>query len=245
LAALSELPADEVVWEFPHSVALLGPWQYYHGYCILVARRHATELSGLDDAERRAYLDEMCLLARAVAECFHPHKLNYELLGNQVPHLHWHIFPRYRHDPDVLRPVWLALEWAERDEQQRRRLQTGPADCALTRNRAPAGAVRLSMPLYEYQCTQCKERAEILQKFTDPPYSHCPKCGGAMRKLQSSPAIQFKGSGFYKTDYASKKSEPASESKSEGKGESKGESKSESKSDSKSDGKNPSTEKAS
>ena len=89
------------------------------------------------------------------------------------------------------------------------------------------------MPLYEYQCTQCKERAEILQKFSDPPYSHCAKCGGDMRKLQSSPAIQFKGSGFYKTDYATKKSEPASETKSE------------SKSDSKSDGKNPSTEKAS
>jgi putative FmdB family regulatory protein len=97
------------------------------------------------------------------------------------------------------------------------------------------------MPLYEYQCTQCKERAEILQKFSDPPHTVCAKCGGEMRKLQSSPAIQFKGSGFYKTDYAGKKSEPASESKSE----SKSENKSESKSDSKSDGKSPSTEKAS
>lgn len=94
------------------------------------------------------------------------------------------------------------------------------------------------MPLYEYQCTQCHERSEILQKFSDPPYAHCPKCGGEVKKLHSSPAIQFKGSGFYKTDYATKKSEsPASESKSE----SKSETKSESKSDSKSDGKSPST----
>jgi diadenosine tetraphosphate (Ap4A) HIT family hydrolase len=130
LANLRELSADEVVGEFPHSVALLGPWQYYHGYCILVARRHATELSELDDAERRAYLDEMCLLARAIEACFHPHKLNYELLGNQVPHLHWHLFPRYRPDPDVLRPVWLALDRAECDEAERRRLLAGPVSRA-------------------------------------------------------------------------------------------------------------------
>ena len=89
------------------------------------------------------------------------------------------------------------------------------------------------MPLYEYQCAKCHERSEILQKLSDPPYTHCPKCGGEMKKLHSSPAIQFKGSGFYKTDYATKKSESSSETKTE------------SKSDSKSDGKSPSTEKAS
>ena len=87
------------------------------------------------------------------------------------------------------------------------------------------------MPLYEYACQKCGERVEIIQKLSDPPYSHCPKCGGEMRKLISPPAIQFKGSGFYKTDYAN----PAkSESKSETKSESKTESKTESKSDSKS-----------
>ena len=129
---LNELPADEVVWEFPNSVALLGPWQYYHGYCILVARRHAIELFQLSDNERRAYFDEMCSLARGIVACFGPHKLNYELLGNQVPHLHWHLFPRYRHDPDALQPVWLALNRAERDEREQRRLQVGPRDRAAT-----------------------------------------------------------------------------------------------------------------
>lgn len=80
------------------------------------------------------------------------------------------------------------------------------------------------MPLYEYKCDKCGKRVEILQRVSDKPYAHCPNCGGDMKKLFSSPAIQFKGSGFYKTDYASK---PAST------GESKGESKaSESKSDS-------------
>jgi diadenosine tetraphosphate (Ap4A) HIT family hydrolase len=121
------LPADEPVWTFPHSVALLGPWQYYHGYCILIARRHARELSGLDAAERRAFLDEMCLLARAIEDCFQPLKLNYELLGNLVPHLHWHIFPRSAADPERLKPVWLALDRAERDEAEALRLRDDPA----------------------------------------------------------------------------------------------------------------------
>lgn len=58
------------------------------------------------------------------------------------------------------------------------------------------------MPMYEYQCQSCEERLEAIQKFSDPPYTHCPKCGGDLKKLISSPAIQFKGSGFYITDYA-------------------------------------------
>jgi diadenosine tetraphosphate (Ap4A) HIT family hydrolase len=120
--------AREVVWQFPHSVAFLGDWQYYQGYCVLIARRHARELHELEDAERRAYLDEMCVLARAIADCFQPLKLNYELLGNQVPHLHWHLFPRYRQDPNYLKPVWLTLERANDDEATRQRLQSSPGD---------------------------------------------------------------------------------------------------------------------
>lgn len=58
------------------------------------------------------------------------------------------------------------------------------------------------MPLYEYQCQECGESLEAIQKFSDPPYTICPQCGGALKKLVSAPAIQFKGSGFYITDYA-------------------------------------------
>jgi putative FmdB family regulatory protein len=64
------------------------------------------------------------------------------------------------------------------------------------------------MPLYEYQCDVCANRFERIQKFSDPPIASCPSCEGAVRKLPSSPAIQFKGSGWYITDYA-KKSEAA------------------------------------
>ncbi len=147
LAALDQLPDHEVVWRFPHSIALLGPWQFYQGYCVLVSRRHATELSGLDEAVRRAYLDEMCLLARAIETACRPAKLNYELLGNQVGHLHWHLFPRSAADPDARRPVWLALDRAEHDAALRRRLETGaqpPAEttAALRKSLAALGAPR-------------------------------------------------------------------------------------------------------
>lgn len=121
------------------------------------------------------------------------------------------------------------------------------------RNRAVTGFVPTSrMPIYEYQCTKCNDRTEVIQKFSDPPYAICDKCGGDVRKLMSAPAIQFKGSGFYKTDYASAaskaetkagaseaKSESSSgdskpsESKSETKPESKPEAKSETKSETK------------
>jgi len=64
------------------------------------------------------------------------------------------------------------------------------------------------MPLYEYECEKCGHRFEQIQKkFSDPPAETCPKCGsGPVHKLMSSPAIQFKGSGFYITDYGRKES---------------------------------------
>jgi len=60
------------------------------------------------------------------------------------------------------------------------------------------------MPLYEYLCDACGHRFEQIRKFSDPPLDVCPECGGAVRKLVSSPAIQFKGSGWYVNDYAKK-----------------------------------------
>lgn len=58
------------------------------------------------------------------------------------------------------------------------------------------------MPLYEYLCGSCGHRFERIQKFSDPPVTECPSCGGVVEKQFSSPAIQFKGSGWYITDYA-------------------------------------------
>jgi putative FmdB family regulatory protein len=61
------------------------------------------------------------------------------------------------------------------------------------------------VPLYEYQCLDCEERFEKIQKFSDPPIAKCPACGGGkITQLLSAPAVQFKGSGWYVTDYARK-----------------------------------------
>jgi putative FmdB family regulatory protein len=65
------------------------------------------------------------------------------------------------------------------------------------------------MPLYEYECDAAGHRFEVIQKFSDPPVEKCPQCGSTVHKLMSSPAIQFKGSGWYITDYAKKDSASA------------------------------------
>ncbi len=93
------------------------------------------------------------------------------------------------------------------------------------------------MPLYEYECKKCHHRFERLQKFSDPHVKKCPKCGGPIEQVISAPAVQFKGSGWYVTDYAKKSSAPSStsnssngdsSSKKEGKSKSEDSSKSES-----------------
>jgi putative FmdB family regulatory protein len=73
------------------------------------------------------------------------------------------------------------------------------------------------MPLYEYQCKKCGHRFERIQKFSDPLVKKCPECGGKVEQLISAPAVQFKGSGWYVTDYAKK---PSGASKSESKSDS-------------------------
>src|ERR1043165_9150470 len=76
------------------------------------------------------------------------------------------------------------------------------------------------MPIYEYECRKCKAHTEAFQKVSDKPLTKCPKCGGRLEKRISAPAIQFKGSGWYVTDYAgkgkaTKDSEASSETKTE------------------------------
>lgn len=87
------------------------------------------------------------------------------------------------------------------------------------------------MPLYEYECKQCRQRMEKIQSFSAPQEKICPKCGGELERIISAPAIQFKGAGWYINDYAKSggKSAPSGdkESKADGKSESASESKAE------------------
>jgi len=72
------------------------------------------------------------------------------------------------------------------------------------------------MPLYEYECKKCHHRFERIQKFSDPHVKKCPECGGPIEQVISAPAVQFKGSGWYVTDYAKKSSTGSASSSSNG-----------------------------
>ena len=77
------------------------------------------------------------------------------------------------------------------------------------------------MPLYEYECSDCRKRFEVLQKFSDDPVTLCIHCGGSVSRLISAPTFQFKGTGWYVTDYAKKdgsKAEGGSDTQKGGKG---------------------------
>ena len=83
------------------------------------------------------------------------------------------------------------------------------------------------MPLYEYECDTCGHRVEKIQKFSDPPLETCEKCGGPVHKMQSAPAFQFKGTGWYVTDYAKSGKTGTEEKKDDKKDEKKDEKKAE------------------
>ncbi|MFD8567630.1 FmdB family zinc ribbon protein [Streptomyces sp. NPDC059639] len=99
------------------------------------------------------------------------------------------------------------------------------------------------MPTYQYQCTECGEGLEAVQKFTDDALTECPNCGGRLKKVFSAVGIVFKGSGFYRNDSrgSSSSSSPASSSKSESKSDAKSGSSTSSSSSSSSDSKSSSS----
>ncbi len=71
------------------------------------------------------------------------------------------------------------------------------------------GEAGFCLPIYEYQCVDCEYRFEQMQSVSAPPVTKCPACGGKVSQLLSAPAVQFKGSGWYVTDYARKSSAPS------------------------------------
>ena len=104
------------VKELTTGYLVLGDYQFYRGYTLFISKEHAAELHELDTAIRDAFLGEMALVAEAVFLAFKPDKLNYELLGNSEKHLHWHLFPRRKTDPQPEAPVWIidkTIRYAE------------------------------------------------------------------------------------------------------------------------------------
>jgi diadenosine tetraphosphate (Ap4A) HIT family hydrolase len=107
-------PACDDRWPAPEqriadcgsTVAYLHDDQFFAGWVFLLLKRHATELWQLDAVERAALIEEVARVSRAVAMAFGAVKVNYELLGNQIAHIHWHLIPRSAADPAPRDPVW-------------------------------------------------------------------------------------------------------------------------------------------
>jgi diadenosine tetraphosphate (Ap4A) HIT family hydrolase len=85
---------------------LLNYDQFFPGYTFVFGKEHVTELFHLDREERILVMEEVAAVASALSILFKADKINYELLGNMVPHMHWHIVPRFRTDPLWPRPIW-------------------------------------------------------------------------------------------------------------------------------------------
>ena len=88
------------------SRAYLNEDQFFPGWVFVVLKRHAVELYDLEARERAALIEDVNRVAQALAQVYRPVKMNYELLGNQVPHIHWHLVPRLADDPERRWPVW-------------------------------------------------------------------------------------------------------------------------------------------
>ncbi len=98
--------ADLRIQEFEHSYLILNRDQFFPGYCLLFAKHHVTELFQLQRAELHGMMDEVASTAAVLAGLFKADKINYELLGNMAPHIHWHLVPRFSSEPLWPRPIW-------------------------------------------------------------------------------------------------------------------------------------------
>jgi len=114
---------EQKIADLELSAAYLFEDQFFPGWTVLVLKRHATELYELSRSERSSLMEEVNEVAAALAMTFEPVKMNYELLGNQVPHVHWHLIPRLADDPSPREAVWtvahepIRLTPEKRDER--------------------------------------------------------------------------------------------------------------------------------
>ena len=99
-------PNDHYIGDLGLTRAYLFEDQFFAGWTVLVLKEHRTELFQLTQLERGVLMEEMSRVGETLTKIFDARKINSELLGNQVPHIHWHVIPRLKTDPDPLSPVW-------------------------------------------------------------------------------------------------------------------------------------------
>lgn len=127
--------------ELPRTFVVLGEKQGPRGWCVLFLKEHAEHLADLPPADQARVFEDAVRVAGALRRVFGPVRINYECLGNLVPHVHWHVIPRHPDDPDPHKPVWgwpphiLAGAISEPD---RRRLAEDIRSALLAENRGGA-----------------------------------------------------------------------------------------------------------
>jgi diadenosine tetraphosphate (Ap4A) HIT family hydrolase len=136
---------EGVLWASEHVIVRLGrPHHKAHTEVVFV--RHEEDLTALTDEERDAFFDDMIYVAEAVKRVLKPEVLNYQLLGNWVPHLHWHIYPRFSQDPDFGNPISIPLRGEAFEPQL-------PSEHEVE-------ALRQELRLFEGpRCPHCRRRA--------------------------------------------------------------------------------------
>ncbi|MBI2051916.1 HIT family protein [Candidatus Roizmanbacteria bacterium] len=108
-----------LIKELHTGYVVIEEYQFYKGYVLFLCKRHVNELHELEDDFKTTFLTEMSIIAETVFSVFRPKKLNYELLGNTCPHLHWHIIPRHGNDPGINNPIWVINKAVRRNEAQK------------------------------------------------------------------------------------------------------------------------------
>ena len=103
---------DHFIADLGLSKAYLHDDQFFPGWTVVVLKHHAIELFHLAHTERVQLMEEVNLVAKALSQVYEAKKINYELLGNQLPHIHWHVIPRLANDPAPLKPVWQVIHSA-------------------------------------------------------------------------------------------------------------------------------------
>jgi diadenosine tetraphosphate (Ap4A) HIT family hydrolase len=98
--------SDHLIADLGLSTAYLHDDQFFPGWTVVVFKRHATELFDLAPTERIQLMEEVSRLAKVLFETFEAKKMNYAQLGNQIPHVHWHLIPRLPDGPSPLEPPW-------------------------------------------------------------------------------------------------------------------------------------------
>ncbi len=99
-----------LIHEFPHSFLMLGEHQFFQGYCVLVSKNHYKEMTDMPEKMQAEMFQEMMKVSSVLQKHFQPAKMNMCSLGNVVPHVHWHFFPRYSDDPQFKDPPWLRMQ---------------------------------------------------------------------------------------------------------------------------------------